>query len=48
MVGLIVGVLAVDGALEEADDVASAVGLLADEISEGLEAGVLYVIVWAV
>ena len=48
VVRLIVGVLAVHGALEEADDVASAVGLLADDFSEGLKARVLYVSMWAV
>ena len=36
VVRLVVGVLAVYSALEETDDVASAVGLLADDFPEGL------------
>ena len=36
VVRLVVGVLAVYSALEETDDVASAIGLLADDVSEGL------------
>ena len=48
VVRLVVGVLAFDGALEEADDVASAVGLLVDDLAEGFESVVLYVYVRAV
>ena len=36
------------GVVEEPGDGLSLVGLLADELSEGLLAGVLYVYVWAV
>ena len=42
------GEITIRGVVEEIDDGLSAVCLLADDFSEGLEAGVLYVIVWAV
>ena len=48
VVRLEVGELTFHGVDEEPADGLSAVGLFADEGSEGLQAGVLYVYVWAV